>query len=236
MFSFTGHVKKKNNAPVFVERYSPMKKPRRRLCQNCGSVLPPGKDLCSCGRWNTDPDLARDATVLLSEVSEEGYTRYETGPWDPCFGGGIVRGSVTLLGGEPGAGKSTLSLQLSSALGSRGEVLYVAAEEDEIAVKQRATRLKVENLQCIRLLPAMGAGVDLGPIMMARRPKAVVLDSLPGLVGGDSEGAVQMAQRIKAYAVELGAPVLIIDHVTKRDEFAGEMALQHAVDTTITLF
>jgi len=208
----------------------------RRLCKRCDAVLRPGQDLCSCGLWNFATVAGADDTVLLSEVEDAMHERYKTGPWDECFGGGVVKTSVTLIGGEPGAGKSTLSLQIADRLAREGEVLYVAAEEDLPAIKSRALRLELSNTRSVRMVPALGAAVDLGPMFTRYRPRAIVLDSLAGLFGDDIDEAAEAARRVKAYAVDLKAPVLIVNHVTKDGDFAGLKALEHAVDTTISFF
>jgi len=156
-----------------------------------------------------------------------------TGPWDICFGGGIVTTSVTLIGGEPGAGKSTMSLQLSNEIAriTNREIIYVGAEESAEEIKHRAMRLELTHMHLIRVHP-MGSNADLGAILLNRKPSAVILDSLPGLVS-DPEMAVELCGRFKDYAVELNCPIIVIDHVTKDNEFAGFKALEHKVDTTI---
>lgn len=227
-----------------------------RPCSRCGHPFPDDKGRCpSCRQWNTDsvrstspalnlgPD-DDDGTCLLSEVTDEtDKRRLVTGPWDEVFGGmpppnrGIVDVSTNLLGGAPGAGKSTMALQLSNSIARsrKGETFYVAAEEAKADVNERARRLSLDCRNLIRIYP-MGCASDLGSVLLKRRPKAIVIDSLPGLVGDDHAAAMALCKNLKGYAVELGAPVIIIDHVTKEDDFAGLRKLQHEVDATMTLF
>jgi len=224
-------------------RISSRKKITYQTCKQCGHKFDTSKAMCtSCGFWNTPSgDDGKDQTILLSEVSETPITKIVTGPWDKCFsdsssGGGIATTSVTLIGGAPGAGKSTLSLQLADKISARmqREILYVGAEESVNEIKNRAMRLKLESMSLMRMHP-MGSNAELGDILLNRRPCAIILDSLPGLVS-DPEMAVELCKRFKSYAVELDSPVIIIDHITKQDDFAGLMQLQHAVDTTLSLF
>lgn len=224
-----------------------------RACKRCEKPYPTIQSRCpSCGHWDSPVSsmLNADETVLLSEVSDSPLKYIQnTGPWDPCFShacaspprcqckpkrlGGIVTVSVTLLGGGPGAGKSTLALQISDRIAevTGKEIIYVGAEEAKEQIKDRALRLKVKNMSLLRVYP-MGASSDLGAILTRRKPAAIIVDSLPGLIG-DPEQAVELAKRFKEYAVTLEAPVILIDHITKDDEFAGFMALQHEVDTTM---
>lgn len=196
-----------------------------------------------CNSWDapllmTDGD---DETVLLSEVSEKPLERITgTGPWDRCFSfvqatkeTGIVTVQVALIGGAPGAGKSTLALQATDKIADRTkkEIIYIAAEEAKEQIKDRAQRLKVQNAHLIRVYP-LGASTDLGDIFRRRKPAAVIVDSLPGLTS-DPAQAVEYCKAFKEYAVVLNCPFIVIDHVTKEEGLAGFMALQHEVDTTM---
>lgn len=223
------------------------KKRETNTCRRCAYVFNAEKAQCpSCRFWNiqvvvTNPD--DDKTILLSETLEAHVTRIETGPWDECLGFhitddgkkhvGMVTTSVILLGGVPGAGKSTLSLQMADAIAgkTKREVLYISAEESNAEIRSRAKRLKLKNQKLIRLVP-IGVSVELGDIMLNRKPVALIADSLPK-IAPDSADAVSFCEKLKSYAIELNCPVIIIDHVTKEEEFAGMMALQHAVDTTL---
>jgi DNA repair protein RadA/Sms len=217
-----------------------------QACRRCSANFSADKMQCpSCSFWNTvvitSPD--DDKTILLSEATAAVVKRISTGPWDACWGfhvdddgmrfEGTVTSSVTLLGGVPGAGKSTLALQLANTIAdtTQREVLYISAEESNAEIRARAKRLKLQNLDKIRLIP-IGVSVELGGIMMHRKPVALIADSLPK-IAPDPADAVIFCEKLKGYAIELECPVIIIDHVTKEEELAGLMALQHAVDTTL---
>lgn len=219
------------------------KKAKTRTCRRCDHDFPEERSQCpSCKFWNHDNPIRlvdgqnSDQTVLLSDVTASTTSRIKTGPWDACFGGGVVRSSVVLIGGAPGAGKSTFALQLADGIAkvTKEEILYIAAEEANEPIKARAERLKLKNAKLIRLVP-MGATSDLKEIFLNRRPTAIILDSLSG-IAKDINEEVDMAEALKDYAVELNAPVLIVDHVNKQEEFAGLMELQHVVDTTVSLY
>lgn len=185
---------------------------------------------------------------LLSEVDESGsgVVHIPTGPWDKCFGvsyvtkkAGIVAGSVNLVGGVPGAGKSTLSLQLANALAQslQKQIVYIAAEEDLLAVKERAKRLGLNSLHLIQGISALGGmQTELGALLLAVRPAGIILDSLPGLGLETPERGVEYCSALKGYAVELQCPIIVIDHATKADDLAGLLALQHAVDATMVMY
>ena len=219
---------------------------RLKTCGYCGGRLSrdPNKLLCStCGTPVTyAAGPVNDSTVLLSDAEVKPIPRMVTGPWDPCFGGGVAEASVTLIGGAAGAGKSTMALQLVDNVAGtlKRETLYLAAEENAAQVRDRAQRIGVKHPQMIRLVPSLGGFQgNLHDLVHTRKPAVIVVDSLPGLRGeGDAnpEIAVLFAKWLKGFAVSLNCPVLIVDHVTKKGEFAGAMALQHAVDTTIQLF
>jgi DNA repair protein RadA/Sms len=217
-----------------------------QACTRCEARFPADKMQCpECGHWNVEEVVTNDndGTILLSDVEEkEDRTQYiKTGPWDVAFckaKEGIPTRSVTLLGGAPGAGKSTMSIQLCSAiagtLDAGSEVLYIGAEEAKEDYKERAKRLALPHMNRIRMYP-MGANGDLGAILLNRRPRGIVIDSLPG-IATDPAHAEAICKNFKGYAVELDAPVIIIDHVTKDGDMAGFMAIQHHVDITMLMF
>jgi DNA repair protein RadA/Sms len=230
-----------------IDREPKRKQAERSACKVCSYRFDKTKALCpSCKHWrNLSGDEKAEDTVLLSEVviTEKDKIRIPSGPWDICFGpadgktqDGIVDTSVALIGGMPGAGKSTLSLQLAdnTSVLTKREILYIATEEATKEIKSRADRLQLKNQHLIRIFP-MGCSADLQAILLGKRPSVIIVDSLPGL-SSDPEMAVEICKRFKDYAIELRAPVLIIDHVIKADDFAGLMALQHAVDTLLTLY
>jgi predicted ATP-dependent serine protease len=213
-----------------------------RECRKCGERYPENRASCpACGRFFfSEESSTDDETVLLSEMMAKGIKgvkRIVTGlTVDANFGGGIPYTSVTLLGGLAGAGKSTLSLQLADIIAgeTKEEILYVCAEEGEDAIVERAVRLDLNWHDKLRFVP-LGKKPDLNRVISQRRPKAVFLDSLPGFVSSPDE-AVELAKAFKLIVVEANAIGIIIDHVTKEDEFAGLERLKHDVDITMTIY
>ena len=215
-------------------------------CYRCGEELKPNRLRClSCGAFNVSGDgiegaEGSDKSIALCDVVSAEHDRVATGPWDICFGGegnnyGIVRTSVSLLGGSPGAGKSTLVLQIANQ--ADGEVIYIAAEEALPEIKSRADRLNLEHQKNIRMVSAL-SGASLNQVIESRptKPKMIIIDSLQGLVGEDDASQLEICKLSKVYAVRLSCPFLVISHVTKADVLAGRLTLQHAVDTTMTFF
>lgn len=215
----------------------------KNLCPQCTTELKPGKALCpACGFWNLHLGTSSaidtsDSSKLLSTVQSAEKDRIKTGPWDECWGGGIVKTSATLLGALPGAGKSTLSLQIAGKFctDSKRECIYIASEEALEEVKLRADRLKIPSQELIRMIPAMGGVANIGEILLTRKPGMIILDSLQGLVGESQADSIEALAIIKKTSVLLKAPSLVINHVTKDGDYAGLMTLQHNVDTLLTL-
>ena len=178
-----------------------------------------------------------ESTVLLSDARMGNVEYIRTDLADRAFGGGkgIPRTGTILLGGEPGAGKTTLCLQLCDKACTRfpkKEALYIANEQDPVELKTTAERLELHNKGRIRIVKAMGGiADDLGDLILRFEPCIIILDSVTKWVGEDLELAVQVAYRMKDYTVRLGAPSIIINQVTKDGGHAGLMKLQHAVDT-----
>lgn len=213
-----------------------------QTCKFCTFKFDETKSKCpSCGKFNSPGMVLTkgDETILLSDVSPAPIEKVASGPWDTCFSegkGGVVLTSVTLLGGGPGAGKSTLSLKLAEAvaIATGREALYIAKEQSEDELKQYAIRVGVLRHDLIRLFP-MGAGGDIGPILLARKPGVVIVDSLSKLTP-DHDKQVEVCKFFKEYAVQLKMPIVILSHVTKDGDFQGLMSLQHEVDILMTIF
>ncbi len=227
-----------------------------RICQLCESKLPDGKYKCTdCGGWNIDDFTKQveskngedaDGTITLDKVKAEDAARILTGPWDYCWGGGIVQTSTTLLGGSPGAGKTTLLLQIEDLIAGtlppivyekgEGQCLYIAAEQSSPEIQLTAQRLNLKCTRNIRMVPAMSGSANIGEILHRRKPKFVVLDSLQGLCGDDDSAQLAVLDIVKKHAVELKCPIIVISQVTKDGELAGLNKLQHHVDTTMSFF
>lgn len=214
-------------------------------CKHCQASLSPEQARCRrCGTWTftpPKPEIESRRFAKLSEISSSEVDRFKTGPWDKCFGGGIVKTSITLIGGSPGAGKSTLMLQMIDALVNECGVeciVYIAAEEEPGQIKSRADRLGLseQTQDCIVMVDAREFDGDLTEMLDEVNPGFIILDSLPGLVGENDAAAIETLNTLKAYSSANEAPAIVIDHVTKDDSFAGRMTLQHAVDTLITFY
>ncbi len=215
-------------------------------CYSCGIELPQGKFRCinpKCRMWNTvgTGRSFEDDTILLSDAKLAEVERVRTGMVDVCFGGeepeiGIVRTSIALLGGDPGAGKTTLCLQLSDFFAGKfkQETLYIANEQDATEIKTTGGRLRLKHMGLIRIVKAMGGvQADIGAYLLRYKPCFIVLDSVTKWSGEDMNLAVTICQRLKDYTVRLNAPSLVVNQVTKGGEHAGLNKMQHAVDATM---
>jgi len=221
------------------------------ICTNCGALLPKWMGKCpSCGAWNTVvPSSSKKGKshypqyLSLDQVPIEGEERREL-PFQECsriLGGGLVRGSLVLLGGEPGVGKSTLLLQITMALASQGEkVLYICAEENPQQVKLRAERLGKTNhnlclLQETRIEEILSQRNLFSPeVMILDSIQTVVLEDLPS-----SPGTVvqvrEATSRIMEIAKSTNTTVILVGHVTKDGSLAGPKTLEHMVDTVLQM-
>jgi DNA repair protein RadA/Sms len=227
------------------------------VCSECGDTSPKWLGQCpACNAWNTLLETASDdrpttrnryaslaptqGIQVLGEVAAESLVRMPSGieEFDRVLGGGLVEGSVVLIGGDPGIGKSTLLLQALAHLSTQREVLYVSGEESAGQVALRSRRL---GLDAARL--PMLAEIALERILTAveaRKPQVVVVDSIqtlyseqlqsaPGSVAQVRECAAQLTRLSK----QLGVAVVMIGHVTKEGTLAGPRVLEHMVDTVL---
>ena len=232
------------------------------VCSNCGQEAAKWVGRCpACGEWNTFKEMTirpasaaaagragkvlaglerREATpVPLSGVSAEEEPRYSThdAELDRVMGGGIVPGSLTLLGGEPGIGKSTLLLQTVLNMSDR-RLLYVSGEESEKQIKLRADRLSQRPSDCLLLCETRLEHVFTH--IKNIRPDMVVIDSIQTISSENvdsSPGSVtqirECAAALLKYAKESGVPVVLIGHITKEGSIAGPKVLEHIVDTVL---
>ncbi|MCD4689873.1 DNA repair protein RadA [bacterium] len=233
-----------------------MKKKTVFFCGDCGHETPKWLGRCpGCGAWNTlveqevatggpskaRPRPATEPPVPLTEISASQEQRLVTGisELDRALGGGIVSGSVVLVGGDPGIGKSTILLQMSDAIAKSGEaVLYVSGEESPSQIRMRARRLGVDSP-----LVAVCTETDVIRVIevaAAHPPGVLILDSIqtafhPDIAG--SPGSVSQIRESAAvlvrFAKETGVPVFIVGHVTKQGTIAGPRILEHMVDTVL---
>jgi DNA repair protein RadA/Sms len=207
---------------------------------NCGAKLKPGFQRCpSCKRWNLAPAEDDDDTVLLSNAKLSGIERIPTQFLNSVFGGGIATTSVNLFGGPPGAGKTTLFLQLCdefAELFPTREIVYIANEQEAAEIKETAKRIQIVHLSQIRIVKAMGGlKRPLQDILQQYKPCLTILDSLTKLVGEDMALGVTIAEAFKAHTVELRSPCLIVNQINKAGDMAGMKKLEHAVDATFML-
>lgn len=219
-------------------------------CQSCGYTAAKWLGKCpDCEAWNSFVEEERiaklkkreiAAPVVLSEISHSTGSRHSTEirEFDRALGGGVVLGSVVLIGGDPGIGKSTLLLQALKGLTKLGKVLYVSGEESPEQIKIRADRMKVKSGGIILLPETSLEGII--SIAQEINPQAIVIDSIqtifslelpssPGSVGQIRECATKLMFLAKKY----GIPLFIIGHVTKEGAIAGPRVLEHIVDTVL---
>lgn len=227
------------------------------FCRNCGNESPKWLGRCpGCGEWNTyvEEIIQRESTnastsamvrntssrpLPVSRIEESNEERYDLGIGEVnrVLGGGMVKGSLILLGGEPGIGKSTLSLQI--ALSPNGlKTLYVSGEESAQQIKMRATRLGIGNEECLiysetrleSIVEQISATeADIVIIDSIQTIYTDMLDSTPGSVSQIRECAATLLKLAKS----TGTSIFIIGHITKDGSIAGPKILEHIVDVVL---
>jgi len=231
----------------------------RYVCGTCGAASLRWEGQCrSCGGWNTLVEtvveraravprkaVAAPAVVALNEIAAHDTERLAIGlrEVDRVLGGGLVPGSLVLLGGEPGIGKSTLVLAVCGRVvaASAGRVLYTSGEESAGQLHLRAIRLGLAQSEHIDVL-AETSVERIVAAAEASAPALLVVDSIQTLTTDDLEGPAgsvgqvrAAAARLQAYAKENAVPVLLVGHVTKDGTLAGPKTLEHVVDVVLTL-
>lgn len=223
------------------------------MCDACGNEFSSWSGRCTmCGEWNTLKEIKignikiksgskRSEIVIenLNDVKIENSTRTSTkiGELDRVLGGGIVPGSIILLGGEPGIGKSTLLLQLANNL---KKVFYLSAEESTPQIKIRADRLKINNSEI-----SLVSDYDIDSILVEsekRSPDVLIVDSIQTVSTASSDGSpgsiIQVREcgmLLQQFAKRTGISVIIVGHVTKDGSLAGPRILEHLVDVVLYL-
>ena len=225
-------------------------------CSNCGNQSSKWLGKCpACGEWNTfveevivkadkrksgvanKQSQAKPTPVHKIETDEEIRINTRNGELNRVLGGGLVPGSVVLVGGEPGIGKSTLLLQVSMNLkGLR--TLYISGEESYRQIKMRADRLKLENPE-VYILNETFTGNIFAQIE-AVEPNLIIIDSIQTLYTENidsSPGSIsqirETAGELQRYAKTSNIPVILIGHITKEGNLAGPKVLEHMVDTVL---
>ena len=226
------------------------------FCQNCGTQHAKWMGQCSaCNEWNTiveeviQKEVAREwkqsnaaktisKPLKIEEIQLNAEERIPTKnkELDTVLGGGLVKGSVTLLGGEPGIGKSTLILQISLAIPNK--VLYVSGEESQSQIKMRAERIQKNASNCLILTETNTQQIFKN--IEKVQPQVLVIDSIQTLhtnaidasPGSISQIRETTAELIK-FAKETGTPVLLIGHINKEGQIAGPKILEHMVDVVL---
>lgn len=230
------------------------------VCSNCGQESSKWMGKCpACGQWNTFKELrvaaespsaslittmakkrgSGNVPLKLRDISAQDEPRIDMGDAElnRVLGGGLVRGSITLLGGEPGIGKSTLSLQ--TVLKLNRKVLYVSGEESAHQLKMRAKRINPEaSDNCLVLCETSLENIFTS--IKDTVPDVVVIDSIQTICTSDvdsSPGSVtqvrECASKLLRFAKTSGVPVILIGHINKEGTLAGPKILEHIVDTVI---
>lgn len=224
------------------------------VCSECGAEYSKWNGKCSaCGAWNTLEET-QPVTVgtgkaaptgnftysRISEISYDDETRYDTGisELDRVLGGGLVKGSLVLIGGDPGIGKSTLLLQICGFMGKDHTILYVSGEESERQIKLRAERLGVtcENL----FLASNNNCESIIRAVCENKPEIVIIDSIQTItssaINSTAGSIVQVRECTGAFmrmAKSEEIPVFIVSHVNKDGGIAGPKIMEHIVDTVL---
>lgn len=227
------------------------------VCNECGYVSPKWNGQCpECGAWNTfeeqieSPVSANTGKVAYSadtfkafrlcEIEREYEHRYDMGSTElnRVLGGGLVKGSIVLLSGDPGIGKSTILLQSTETLGKSNKILYISGEESPHQIKLRATRLGVstENLFILCKTDAEA----IAEYIKSEKPTIVIIDSIQTMaieainsLPGSITQVRECANLFMRLSKSLNIPIILVGHVNKDGNIAGPKVLEHIVDTVL---
>lgn len=226
------------------------------FCQNCGAQTPKWTGQCSaCNEWNTiieevilkeekrswkqsSPVKKQTKPLRIDEIqlNPEERIRTNNAELDTVLGGGLVKGSVTLLGGEPGIGKSTLLLQIALSISQK--TLYVSGEESQSQIKMRAERIDASQSNCLILTETNTQQIFKN--IEEVRPEFLIIDSIQTLHTNSIEATPGSISQIRETAAELikfaketETPVLLIGHINKEGQIAGPKILEHMVDVVL---
>lgn len=225
------------------------------VCSQCGYDSAKWYGQCpSCGEWNTMEEFKITAStekkrglntecnraVIIDEISETTEIRYDTGisEFNRVLGGGLVKGSLVLIGGDPGIGKSTILLQACKFLSDNKKVLYVSGEESASQIKLRASRLGVMSKNLYVLCETDAEYVS--ELIRADKPDVVIVDSIQTMNITDIQSSTGSVTQVRECtnifmrtAKSLSIPIFIVGHVNKDGNIAGPKVLEHIVDTVL---
>jgi DNA repair protein RadA/Sms len=236
------------------------KKKSTYICQNCNYESPKWLGKCpDCNEWNTLEELNLTSTSAttksyqgtknlkspktIDEIAEQILERTKTGihEFDRVVGGGLVPGSLSLIGGQPGIGKSTLLLDVMAKISqnsSQNKILYISGEESESQIASRAKRLGVNSTNLLILNET--SWQNILSIINKEKPSFLVIDSIQTTVSHDIQSAPGTISQIREVTYELmnhvkskGITCFIVGHITKEGNIAGPKILEHMVDTVI---
>ncbi|MGL4483408.1 MAG: DNA repair protein RadA, partial [Anaerovoracaceae bacterium] len=235
------------------------------VCQECGTESPKWMGQCSCGAWNSfveekilpvkgDDKRSRAKSSgkssnrpeqLNKVISNSNQSRIDTGinEFNRVLGGGLVTGSLVLLSGEPGIGKSTVIMQAAANIaGSEGIVLYVSGEESEEQIRMRADRICNGIDDNLFILSETNIE-NIAAVTDTLKPKFIIIDSVQTMYSSEIDSAPGSVSQVRACGNELmrigkvsNIPILIVAHVTKSGELAGPKIVEHLVDCVLSLF
>ena len=229
------------------------------FCKNCGAESPKWIGKCpSCGEWNTfteeivatksksltfdnTPERRSMTPVKISEIKTEEYPRIQlpSKELNRVLGGGLVTGSIILLGGEPGIGKSTLILQNVLRIRSR-KVLYISGEESSQQLRMRADRIAGGKMDCECYLLCETSLENIFTCLKQDNPQLVIVDSIQTIASDMIESAAGSVSQVREcaaaflkYAKQTNTPVILIGHINKEGSIAGPKVLEHIVDAVL---
>ena len=229
------------------------------FCKNCGAESPKWIGKCpSCGEWNTfteeivatksksltfdnTPERRHMTPVKISEIKTEEYPRIQlpSKELNRVLGGGLVTGSIILLGGEPGIGKSTLILQNVLRIRSR-KVLYISGEESSQQLRMRADRIAGGKMDCECYLLCETSLENIFTCLKQENPQLVIVDSIQTIASDMIESAAGSVSQVREcaaaflkYAKQTNTPVILIGHINKEGSIAGPKVLEHIVDAVL---
>lgn len=226
------------------------------VCSECGYESAKWYGKCpGCGEWNTMSEeipvsasskgnkklsASVQPVLRLNEIAGDVEKRISTGinEFDRVLGGGIVQGSLVLIGGDPGIGKSTILLQICEHLGKTCDVLYVSGEESANQIKLRANRLGVTTNR-LGVLAQTDVGIIVETVK-SEKPDIVIIDSIQTMIYDECSSSAGSVTQVREctnifmhMAKSLGIPVFVVGHVNKDGAIAGPKVLEHIVDTVL---